>query len=185
MPIDAFDLDKLPPHLRVTFAVESADGTEVARGKDLTTLQERLATPARTPSPMRSPASSNGQDCASGPMILTSLPRVVERAVGGRAVRGFPAFVDAGTAVDLRVFATSVEQDRAMGPGTRRLVRLSVASPVKAVERQLDPRTRLTLGANPDGSLSALLEDCADAAADALVPAPVWTSEDSRRCVTG
>ena len=62
-----------------------------------------------------------------------------------------------------------------MGPGTRRLVRLSVASPVKAVERQLDLRTRLALGANPDGSVSALLDDCADAAADALVPAPAWT----------
>jgi ATP-dependent helicase HrpA len=44
------------------------------------------------------------------------------------------------------------------------------------VERALDPRTRLVLGANPDGSLAALLDDCADAAADALVPAPVWTS---------
>lgn len=65
-----------------------------------------------------------------------------------------------------------------MGPGLRRLVRLSVASPVKAVERQLNPRTRLTLGANPDGSLSALLEDCADAAADALVSGPAWTSDD-------
>ena len=64
------------------------------------------------------------------------------------------------------------------GPGTRRLLRLSVASPVKAVERQLDPRTRLTLGANPDGSLTALLDDCADAAADALVPAPVWTRDE-------
>ena len=31
------------------------------------------------------------------------------------------------------------------------------------------------LGANPDGSLAALLDDCADAAADVLVPAPVWT----------
>ena len=30
VPIDAFDLGKLPPHLRVTFAVESADGAEVA-----------------------------------------------------------------------------------------------------------------------------------------------------------
>ena len=48
------------------------------------------------------------------------------------------------------------------------------------MERQLDPRTRLTLGANPDGSLAALLDDCADAAADALVPAPVWTSERIR-----
>src|SRR5262249_46779136 len=47
VPVDAFDLDKLPAHLRVTFAVESADGTEVGRGKDLAVLQERLAAPAR------------------------------------------------------------------------------------------------------------------------------------------
>ena len=65
-----------------------------------------------------------------------------------------------------------------MGPGTRRLLRLSVTSPVKAVERAMNPRTRLLLGANPDGSLAALLDDCADAAADVLVPAPVWTRAD-------
>ncbi|ETB53070.1 ATP-dependent helicase, partial [Mycobacterium avium 10-5560] len=47
VPIDAFDLDKLPAHLRMTFAVESTDGTELARGKDLRALQERLTTPAR------------------------------------------------------------------------------------------------------------------------------------------
>ena len=64
-----------------------------------------------------------------------------------------------------------------MRPGMRRLLRLSVASPVKAVERQLDPRTRLTLGTNPDGSLSALLDDCADAATDALAPEPAWTRD--------
>ena len=47
VPLDAFDLDKLPSHLRVTFAVEAADGQEVARGKDLATLQEQLAAPVR------------------------------------------------------------------------------------------------------------------------------------------
>ena len=47
VPIDAFDIGKLPSHLRVTFAVESPDGTEVARGKDLEVLQEQLAAPAR------------------------------------------------------------------------------------------------------------------------------------------
>jgi ATP-dependent helicase HrpA len=77
--------------------------------------------------------------------------------------------------VDLRVFATPVEQEGAMGPGTRRLLRLSIASPVKTVERQLDLRTRLALGANPDGSVSALLDDCADAATDALLATPAWT----------
>lgn len=175
VPIDAFDLDKLPPHLRVTFAIEAGDGTEVARGKDLRALQERLTTPAR-----KAVAHAVGEEMERAglrdwPDDLDELPRVVERTIQGRTVRGFPAFVDAGGAVDLRVFATAAEQDQAMRPGIRRLMRLSVASPVKAIARQLDPRTRLTLGTNPDGDLSALLDDCADAATDALVAAPVWT----------
>ncbi len=178
VPIDAFDLTKLPPHLRVTFAIESADGAEVARGKDLTSLQERLAASTQGAVAEAVGGALERTGLRGWPDDLAEVPRVVERTVGGRAVRGFPAFADAHTAVDLRVFATSAEQERAMGPGTRRLVRLSVASPVKGVERQLDPRTRLTLGANPSGSLTALLEDCADAAVDVLVPAPVWTAAD-------
>ncbi len=47
VPISAFDLDKLPAHLRVTFAVEAPDGSEVARGKDLEALQNQLAGSAR------------------------------------------------------------------------------------------------------------------------------------------
>ena len=93
-------------------------------------------------------------------------------------MRGYPAFVDAGSTVDLRVFATSGQQQDALGPGIGRLLRLSVSSPVKAIERQLDPRTRLTLGANPNGSLAALLDDCADAAVAALVTAPVWARDE-------
>jgi ATP-dependent helicase HrpA len=83
--------------------------------------------------------------------------------------------VDAGGTVDIRVFPTEAEQAAAMVPGMRRLLRLAVPSPVKTLERALDPRARLMLGANPDGSLAALLDDCADAATDRLVPAPVWT----------
>lgn len=175
VPIDAFDLEKLPPHLRVTFAVEAADGSEVARGKDLQELQERLTTPARQAVAHAVAGELERTGLRAWPDDLDELPRVIERAGQGRTVRGFPAFVDAGGAVDLRVLATPDEQNRAIGPGLRRLVRLSVASPVKAIARQLDPRTRLTLGTNPDGDLSALLEDCADAAADALMPTPVWT----------
>ncbi len=178
VPIDAFDLDKLPPHLRVTFSVESADGSEVARGKDLTDLQEKLATTAQSAVTDAVGGELERTGLRSWPDDLDELPRTVERTVDGRAVRGHPAFVDTGDTVDVRVFATSVEQDRAMRPGVRRLLRLSVASPVKQAERQLDTRTRLTLRTNPDGSLPALLEDCADAATDALMPGPVWTRGD-------
>ncbi|MFI2753958.1 ATP-dependent RNA helicase HrpA [Cellulomonas sp. P22] len=42
VPPDAFDDEKLPPHLRVTFRVED-DGRVVEEGKDLIGLQRRLA----------------------------------------------------------------------------------------------------------------------------------------------
>ncbi|OBH88167.1 ATP-dependent RNA helicase HrpA [Mycobacterium sp. E2989] len=180
VPVDAFDLEKLPAHLRVTFAVESGDGTEVARGKDLAAIQQRLAGPARRAVAQAVAAELERTGLRAWPDELDALPRTVERTVDGRAVRGFPGLVDAGGAVDLRVFATSEERDALSGPGIRRLVRLSVASPVKSIERQLSPRSRLALGANPDGSLTALLEDCADAATDALMTGPVWTRDEFR-----
>jgi len=178
VPIDAFDLDKLPSHLRVTFAVKSADGTEVARGKDLEALQQQLAAPARQAVAEAVADGLERSGLRSWPEDIDELSRTVERVSGGHTVRGYPAFVDTGSAVDVRVFATKAAQDGAMGPGIRRLLRLSVPSPVKTIERQLNPRTRLVLGANPDGSLGALLDDCADAAATVLAPGPVWSNSE-------
>ena len=79
------------------------------------------------------------------PDDLSELPRSVESTAGGHTVRGFPAFVDTGAAVDIRVFPTAAEQAAAMGPGLRRLLRLAAPSPVKAAERALNPRARLAL----------------------------------------
>lgn len=178
VPISAFDLDKLPAHLRVTFAVEAPDGTEVARGKDLAALQQQLAGSARRAVAEAVASDLERTGLRGWPDDLDTLPRSVERTVGGHLVRGYPALVDARNTVDVRVFATEAERDPAMVAGTRRLLRLAVPSPAKAVEKTLDPRARLVLGSNPDGSLAALLDDCADAAVDVLAPAPVWTRTD-------
>ncbi|MCX2929431.1 ATP-dependent RNA helicase HrpA [Mycobacterium sp. CVI_P3] len=175
VPITAFDLDKLPAHLRVTFAVEAADGSEVARGKDLEVLQRRLAGSARKAVADAVASDLERTGLRGWPDDLDRLPVSVERTVGGHIVRGYPALVDAGPGVDVRVFATAAERDAAMKAGIRRLLRLAVPSPVKSLEKALDPRTRLVLGSNPDGSLAALLDDCADAAVDVLAAQPVWT----------
>jgi ATP-dependent helicase HrpA len=175
VPVSAFDLDKVPAHLRVTFAVEGGDGAEIARSKDIEALRKGLAAPVQ-----QAVAEALGGDLQRSGLLgwpddLDEVPRVVERVSGGHTVRAYPALVDSGGSVDLAVFATEAEQLAAMEPGSRRLLRVSVTSPVKAVERALDPRTRLVLGANPDGSLGALLDDCADAAAAVIAPVPAWT----------
>ena len=176
VPIDEFDLSKLPAHLRVTFVVESSEGKELGRGKDLETLQEGLAAPVRKAVAEAVADGLERTGLTAWPEDLVELPRSVERQLGGRTVRGYPALVDSGAAVDVRVFPTEAEQTAAMGPGTRRLLRLAVSSPVKNVERALDTRTRLTLSTNPNGSLASLIEDCADAAVDLLAAEPAWSA---------
>ncbi|MEZ0381937.1 ATP-dependent RNA helicase HrpA [Mycobacterium sp. pW045] len=177
VPIESFDLSRLPAHLRVTFSVEAADGSELARGDNLGALQERFAASARDAVAGVVAGELQRSGLRDWPADLEELPRVVEHVVGGRVVRGYPAFVDTGAATDLRVFATEGEQAAAMTAGIRRLLRCCVPSPIKAIERQLDPGTRLALKANPDGSLTALLDDCTDAAVESLMDGPVWTRE--------
>ena len=179
VPVDAFDLEKLPPHLRVTFAVEAADGSVVSRGKNLDELQRRLAAPSRQAVAATVAGDLERQGLSTWPEDLDELPRMVERqGASGHTVRGYPAFVPGRSGVDVKVFANKVEQDAVMARGCRRLLLLAAPSVTKNVEKSLDTRTRLVLGNNPDGSLPALIDDCAAAAVDVLVPSPVWTKAD-------
>ncbi|HEY8300424.1 MAG TPA: ATP-dependent RNA helicase HrpA [Jatrophihabitans sp.] len=175
VPLDAFDVDKLPAHLQVNFAVEDESGAVVARGRDLAALQEELAAPVREAVARAVAGSIERGALTAWPDDLDELPRLLERTSGDHTVRGYPALVDAGSTVAIRVFASAVEQGAAMAAGVRRLLRLSASSPVRAAERSLSMRARLVLGANPDGSITALLDDCADAAVDSLVGELPWT----------
>jgi ATP-dependent helicase HrpA len=160
VPLDAFDLSKVPAHLRVTFAIEDADQGVLARGKDLTALQAQLAAPAR-----EAVATATGlerEGLRDWPSDLETLPQIMARPAG---VRGYPAFVDEEKFVAIRVFATEAEQNAAAPAGLRRLIRLTVPSPVKAIT--LSRRATL-LG------VADTLDDCADAAVDSLIPVLVW-----------
>jgi ATP-dependent helicase HrpA len=181
VPIDAFDLTKVPAHLRVTFAVEDAAGAEVARGKDLRELQEQLAAPVRQAVAAAVAGELERSGLRDWPDDMSELPRSVERASGGHTVQGFPALADEAGDVAIRVLPTQAEQQATMRAGTRRLLRRALPSPAKAVERTLSARARLVLGSNPDGTLAALIDDCADAAADALVAQSAWTKSDFAR----
>ncbi|HEY7007778.1 MAG TPA: ATP-dependent RNA helicase HrpA, partial [Jatrophihabitantaceae bacterium] len=175
VPLHAFDVSKLPSHLRVTFAVEDGAGAVVARGKDLAVLQEELAAPVRAAVAAAVAGELERNGLTSWPDDLDELPKLVERTSGAHTVRGYPAFVDAGNGVAIRVFASPQEQAAHMRIGVRRLLRLTSPSSLKAAERSLSSRARLVLGANPDGSIPGLLDDCADAAVDAMPAELPWT----------
>jgi ATP-dependent helicase HrpA len=95
-------------------------------------------------------------------------------------VRAYPALVDAGAAVDIRLFETPGAARAAMAAGTRRLILLGARSPVKDIAARLTTQDKLVLSDNPHGGVAKLFEDCVNCAADSLITAaggPAWDAD--------
>ncbi len=109
------------------------------------------------------------------------VPETFEGRAGGLAVVGYPALVDEGRTVGLRVLPDRGSAEAAHRAGVRRLLLLGTSPPWKRVLARLTNAQKLALADNPHGSVPALLQDCLDAAVDALVAehvtGPVRTPE--------
>jgi ATP-dependent helicase HrpA len=174
LPRDQWDPAKVPGHLKVNFRVLDGDRV-VGQGKDLDALAARLR-----PAVEATISAAVGEELQRQGMRafdVDAVPRVVRRSHGEHTLTGFPALVDEGDSVAVRVLPTEDEQRRAMWLGTRRLLLLGTPSPVKLVLRSLDNAAKLDLSANPHGGVAPMLADCVDCAADFVISAhggPAW-----------
>ncbi|QGN49526.1 ATP-dependent RNA helicase HrpA [Micromonospora sp. WMMC415] len=177
VPRDAWDVAKLPPHLRVTFRVLGDDDAPVAEGKDLPALQRQLK------AEVRQVVAAAAPDVARTGLTewsIGTLPRTIEQVRAGYAVTAYPALVDEGATVGVKVFDSPAEQEAAHWAGTRRLLRLTVPSPAKILQGRLSNEAKLALSRNPHGGVQALIEDAAGAAIDKLIAdagGPAWDAE--------
>ncbi|BCJ67698.1 ATP-dependent RNA helicase HrpA [Polymorphospora rubra] len=170
-----WDLSRIPDHLRVTYRVLGDDDRPVAEGKSLPALQQQLKAEVR-----QTVAAAAGDIERSGLTDwndLGTIPSTVEQVRAGYLVTAYPALVDEGDTVAVRVFETELEQRTAMRAGTRKLLRLTVASPVKFLQGRLSNEAKLALSRNPHRTVVDLIDDAAGAAVDHLVDAaggPAW-----------
>ncbi|GAA4938441.1 ATP-dependent RNA helicase HrpA [Streptomonospora halophila] len=163
-----FDWEKVPDHLRITFRAVGEGQQTLAEEKDLAALRARLKPRLQKAisAEARDIERSGLDDWDFGP-----LQRVFERRSAGPTVKGYPALVDEGETVAVRLLDSAAEQRQAMWRGVRRLLLLQVPSPAAVVQRGLDNRTKLALSHNPHGGVPALFADCLECAADALMAA--------------
>jgi ATP-dependent helicase HrpA len=166
-----WSLDDLPAHLRMTFCVEDDDGTVLASGQSLDALRDELrpVLKARVAHavPELARHGMHGFD-------VDPLPRTVDLPGG---LRGFPALVDEGEGVGIRICESIGEQAVTMARGTRRLLRLAIPSPAKWVIDQLGPQLTLALTAAPHATVGAVIDDATVAALNALIVSgggPAW-----------
>ncbi|WP_437582383.1 ATP-dependent RNA helicase HrpA [Paramicrobacterium sp. CJ85] len=170
MPIDAsdFDLSRIPPHLAMTFRVTDDRGKTVASSKDLRRLQERLKSRTRASVARVAAARVPNRIERSGLTTwdVDELPRYVDTSQPGGVIRGYPALVDNGDSVSIRVEASEADQRRAMPGGIRRLLILATPSPASYVQQHLTAAEKLTLSASPYSSTAQLFDDCLVAVID-------------------
>ena len=182
VPREAWQLDLLPDHLRMTFRVVGKSGGRnrtLAEDKSLAALKAKLAPQQRATLAKAVEGLERGgvRDWDFG-----ALPRTVTQ---GR-LKGYPALTPEqdGKAVAIKVFGTEAEQRAAMWQGTRRLILLNAPSPVKMLQGRLSNQAKLTLARGPHSNVTELFEDCTACAADHLMAAfggPTWDAEGYRK----
>ncbi|GLX94473.1 ATP-dependent RNA helicase HrpA [Herbidospora sp. NBRC 101105] len=170
VPRDAWNVEALPDHLRVTYRVVDDNRRTVAEDKDLQGLKRRLAPKIRE---TLSEAADTLERTGLTSWTIGTLPKVFEQ---GR-LKAYPALTDQTTSVAVRMYETAAEQERAMWAGTRRLVLLNVVNPAKQILRGLSTAEKLSLSRSPHGGAPALFDDCVACAADKLIAdakGPAW-----------
>lgn len=165
-----FDWDRVPAHLRMTFAVVDDGGDIVQRGTSLSALQAGLK-PAVRESVAR--VVERRADTVERTGITTwdlgTLDTVRDVPHAGGTVRAYPALVDEGGSVAIRLMGTQADQAAAHPGGVRRLLLLSIPSPLGYVQEHLTTNEKLALAQSPYRSNAALFEDCMAACIDEVV----------------
>ncbi|MFE0473413.1 ATP-dependent RNA helicase HrpA [Streptomyces sp. NPDC058947] len=193
VPFDAedFDWDKVPEHLKITFRIVDERRRKLAEDKDLEALKLKLKPKARKALSQAAAATAEREGGESlertglTDWTIGTLTRVFETRRAGQPVKAYPALVDDGDTVSVRLFDTEAEQAEAMWKGTRRLILRNIpVNPAKFASDKLTNAQKLALSSNPHGSVQALFDDCAMAAADKLIGdfgGPVWDEESYRK----
>ena len=108
---DDFDLDRVPAHLRVTFASSTNADARWRHPKTSTALQHKLTTRARASvahAYVRTPNALERDGLTS--WDFDALPPTLDTKQAGNTVRAYPALVDHGISVSIRLMSTQADQ---------------------------------------------------------------------------
>ncbi len=159
VPLDAFRLEQLPPHLLMNFRVVDEHGRQMGMSRNFSQLHAELA-PRVSPVVVKEAVAGEKGEAISeqrhtswsfGDFAETS---VVKRA--GQNVTLYNALVDEGDAVVLRAFDTREAAQAAHCGGLRRLFMLLLKEQVKYLEKNLPDAQRLGMQFMPFGTQQEL-----------------------------
>ncbi len=164
--VDAANLDAgaLAAHLSMRFDLRDEHGRPLAQGRDLEALRGKFGSHAREAFSQHADVAVAREDVRD--WDFDAIPGQTRARDGMTA---YPALVDLGEVVALRVFENADEAAHAHRAGVERLLRLSLKAEFKRAQKQLPLKPKLAVAFAPHGRADALREGIVEGAfADVL-----------------
>ncbi|MGB7452919.1 MAG: ATP-dependent RNA helicase HrpA, partial [Lysobacterales bacterium] len=154
----AFDEELLPDYLRFRIQVIDGDGQCIAVGRNLSELQQQFGQQAKRH--FRDRLGSDYQRDNETGWVFDELPvSILTEDSNGHRVKAWPAIVDQGEAVGLRVFDTAEEAALAHHHGVSRLLALQLGSKLRDLRKHHGLSAAGLLAWSALGSSEALIDD--------------------------
>lgn len=166
---------ELPAHLHMNFKVIDEQGRQLAQGRDITALRQKLGQQVQAAT--QALAANNIQTSGATSWSFAALPAVITQQQAGTTVQAFPAVVDEGKSVGVTLFDNQAKAWLAHKQGLTRLLRLSLPQKDKYLRTQLPDLNQLALMFAKLGSKQDLLQDLLDASIQTTFlsqPAASW-----------
>ncbi len=149
----------LPEHLCMRFRIHDESGRVLVESRDLAAIQAQWAGAARVAFARKADVELAREDVESW-----DFDEIPERIVSGSGLGAWPALVDLGDGVALRVFENPQEAQREHRRGVERLLRRALGERIKQARRQLPLGRATSLKWISFGGVDALREDLVEAA---------------------
>jgi len=160
---EIWDGTALPPHLRMNFRVVDDSGRELASGRDLAALKAQLGEAAQLTFAGAMTGIEKGGIRA---WDFGELPAQIAFSRAGHRMTGYPALLDEGDSVAIRLLDTPAAANTALRSGVRRLMRLVLKEQMRQLEKNLPGFTQAALALRGLAPADDWKEDLLTAIAD-------------------
>lgn len=161
---DDFQIESLPPFLRMNFRVTDAAGKQIAMGRDLSKLRADLQVEVRG-SFARAPRSEHDRDNLTH-WDFGDLPERVPIKRHGMTLWGYPALIDRETSAAIRLLESPESARRATRAGARRLFMLQLQKEIEYLSHHIPGLDAMALNHATVGSREELKRDLMSAIVD-------------------
>ncbi len=135
IPADAWQPDNIDAHLRIRFVVHDENNRIIAAERDLSLLQQQLQQHVSEQFSKKIDWQIESRHHTN--WDFDELPVIVEKKTGTVTVKGYPAIQDEDDHVSIVVVDRKAFADEIHFYGLKRLFRLSLAQPIKYLQKNL------------------------------------------------